>query len=232
MEFMPEGPMAIPLWINGRAYLTVSEGFFDVVNPATGEAIRRVPLCGAPEATEAVAAARAAQPAWAASGLMARRVCLENLATALDNYRGHFARLLAQDGGLELGAAEAEVDAAVAALREGSVGETGVFALVVDAQAPLAGLARALAPALMAGATCVVKPSPKAPSAIYALCELTARAEWPAGVLNLLQGDTAAIEGLCAADVDRLVCTTGDAALAEAVEGIAARFERKFGRAA
>lgn len=205
MEFMPEGPMAIPLWINGRAYLTVSDAFFDVVNPATGEAVRRVPLCGADEANEAVAAARAAQPAWAAMGLMPRRVCLGNLATALDNYRGHFARLLIQDSGRTLAEGEAEVDAAVEALRGGAVGETGVVGLVVDDSTPLQRFAEALAPALMAGATLVVKPSPKAPSAIYAVCELTARCDWPAGVLNLVQGDRAAVAGLCGADVDRLV---------------------------
>ena len=64
MEFTPEGPMAIPLWLNGRAYLTVSEAFFDVVNPLSGEALRRVPLCGDDEAAETVAAAAAAQPQW------------------------------------------------------------------------------------------------------------------------------------------------------------------------
>ena len=65
---------------------------------------------------------------------------------------------------------------------------------------------------LLAGTTLVLKPSPKAPSAAYALCELSSRVDWPAGVLNLLQGDTAAIAGLCAADIDRLVYA-GNAAL-------------------
>src|SRR6185369_1118677 len=62
MEFAPEGPMAIPLWINGHAFLTAGNSFFEVTNPATGEAIRRVPLCGEGEAREAVTAARTAQP--------------------------------------------------------------------------------------------------------------------------------------------------------------------------
>ena len=101
-----------------------------------------------------------------------------------------------------------------------TVGETGVFALVIDASRPLAGLAEHIAPALMAGATVVLKPSLKAPSAAFALCELSARAEWPAGVLNLMQGDTAAIEGLCAAGLDRLVYT-GEAALGAKVGAIA-----------
>lgn len=204
MQFDSEGPKAIPNWINGRALLTMADAFFDVTNPATGEAIRRVPLCGAAEAAEAVVAARAAQPQWAEMGMPARRVCLGALADALDQYAGHFAKLLTQECGFDEATAQAEVEAAVAALNGAMVGQTGVFGVVLDASRPLAGFAEVLAPALMAGATLVVKPSPKAPSAIFALCELSSRADWPAGVLNLLQGDSAAIAGLCAAGIDRL----------------------------
>ena len=57
MEFASDGPMAIPMWVNGHAFLTVTKDFFTVTNPQTGEAIRRVPLCGASEAAEAVQAA-------------------------------------------------------------------------------------------------------------------------------------------------------------------------------
>lgn len=220
MEFAPEGPKAIPLWINGHAFLTVTDAFFDVTNPATGEAIRRVPLCGASEAAEAVGAAQAAQPEWAMMGMPARRVCLASLGDALNNFSGHFAKLLMQDCGFDEARATAEVADAVAALSGAMVGETGVFGLVLDASRPLAGFAEIIAPALMAGATVVVKPSPKAPSAAYALCELSGRADWPAGVLNLLQGDTAAIAGLCAAGIDRLVYA-GHAALGVQVGAIA-----------
>ncbi len=221
MEFAADGPMALPLWINGHAYLTVGDAFFDVSNPKTGEAIRRVPLCGANEAAEAVKAARAAQPEWAEMGMPARRVCLNALADALDRYTGHFAKLLQQEADIDEAAARAEVESAVAALRATAVGNTGVIGVVVDAVNSLAGFAQAMAPAVLAGATVVVKPSPRAPSAIYALCELSARAEWPAGILNLLQGDSAAIEGLCLAAVDRLLYA-GNAALGAQVGAIAA----------
>lgn len=221
MEFSPEGPMAIPLWINGHTFLTVTESFFDVTDAATGAPVRRVPLCGAAQAEQAVLAARGAQPDWAEMGLPARRVCLSRLADALERYSGHFAKLLMQETGCNEAHANAEVGAAVTALRGVNVGETGVFALVVDASRPLSGFAEVMAPALMAGATMVVKPSPKAPSAVFALCELSGRVEWPAGVLNLLQGDTAAIEGLCSVGVDRLVFS-GEAALAAQVGAIAA----------
>lgn len=227
MEFAAEGPMAIPMWINGHAFLTVTDAFFDVLNPATGEAIHRVPLAGAGEAAEIVAAARSAQPAWAEMGMSARRVCLNKLAAALENYAGHFAKLLMAETGFAESTAQDEVSAAIAALRRTEVDETGVVALVVDASRPLAGFAEAAASALLAGATVVVKPSPQAPSAAYALCELSSRAEWPAGVLNLLQGDSAAISGLCAADIDRLVFV-GQAALGTQVAAYAAAAGKPF----
>lgn len=227
MELAAEGPMAIPLWINGHAYLTVGDSFFDVVSPHTGQALRRVPLCGASEAAQAVAAARTAQPQWAEMGLNARRVCLAALADALERYAGHFAKLLGQEIALDETEAANEVSAAIAALRGVEVGETGVIAVVVDAQRPLSALAAAIAPALLAGATVVVKPSPRAPGAVFALCELSARADWPGGVLNLLQGDTAAIAGLCTAGVDRLIYR-GNVALGEQVGAVVAGTSTAF----
>jgi len=205
MELAHDGPMAIPLWIGGRAYLTVGDSFFDVINPATGRALRRVPMCSAEETAKAVAAARDAQAGWQAANGETRRAALSALADALERYAGHFARLLTEDLGLDETRAQAEVGEAVHALRSPSPGESGVCALVVDATRPLAGLAAAAAGPLLAGATLVVKPSPQAPSAAYALCELAQRGDWPAGVLNLVHGDGPAISGLCAAGVDRLI---------------------------
>jgi acyl-CoA reductase-like NAD-dependent aldehyde dehydrogenase len=222
MEFAPEGPMAIPLWINGRAYLTMGDSFFDVINPSTGQALRRVPMCGADEAAKAVQAARDAQGEWAALGVAARQLCLNNLADGLARYAGHFAQLLMQDIACGEAHATAEVEAALTAFRALAVGDTGVVALVIDAGRPLLGFATAAVPALLAGATLVVKPSPKAPSVAYALCELASRVEWPAGVLNLLHGDGPAIEGLCEAGVDRLLFS-GDAALGAQVAKLAAK---------
>ncbi|MDR2839068.1 MAG: aldehyde dehydrogenase family protein [Azonexus sp.] len=221
MEFTADGPRAIPLWINGHAYLSMGEALYDAVHPQTGAVTHRVPLCGATEAVQAVLAARTAQPKWAALGLNARRNCLAALADGLERYREHFASLLRQEIALDENEAAAEVAAAIAALRDTAVGETGIAGIVVDATRPLSAFAAAMTPALLAGATVVVKPSPKAPGAVFALCELSARSHWPAGVLNLLQGDTAAIKGLCAAGIDRLIYR-GDAALGAEVAALAA----------
>ena len=55
--------LAIPLWINGRAYLTMAPAFFDVRDARSGQVRRRTPLCGASEAQTAVASAQDALPA-------------------------------------------------------------------------------------------------------------------------------------------------------------------------
>ncbi len=227
MDFVSEGPGAIPLWMNGHAFLTVCDSYFDVTNPLSGVVLHRVPLAGADEALQTVAAARLAQPVWAEMGIAARRVCLHKLADVLEEFAAHFAGMLSSETGFDEARASGEVVAAIAALRGSAVGETGVVGLVVDASRPLAGLAEAAAPALMAGAALVIKPSPKAPSAAYALCELSAQVDWPGGVLNLLQGDSEAIKGLCAAEIDRLVYV-GEAALGEKIGELAKTSGKPF----
>ena len=220
MDFTPEGPKAIPLWIDGRAYLTVTETFFDVVSPLNGEAIRRVPLSGADEALAAVAAARAARPAWAALAQSERDALLGALADGLDRYAGHFAKLLREECGGDEAQAAAEVTEAIASLRAGPRGNALLAGVVVDANRPLAGFAALAAPLLRAGSVLIAKPSPRAPGAVLALCELTSRAGWPGGVVNVVHGDAAAISGLCAAGIERL-CYSGEAALGQQVSAIA-----------
>ena len=205
MKFKADGPPAIPLWINGHAYLTVSEHFADVCDAESSEVLRRVPLCGAGEALAAVAATESALPVWAGLSMGERQGYLQALATELDQYASHFASLLQQECGGDAASANAEVVAAVAVLTAGRVGQGGTAALALSATRPLATVAEALAPVLLAGGTAVCKPDPKAPSVVLALCELSARAGWPAGVLNLVHGDSDMLRALAATEIERLI---------------------------
>lgn len=226
-----EDAMALPLWINGHAYLIMADRFFDVINPKTGQVLRRTPLCGADAAAKAVAAAQAVLPKWALDQDEVRQAGLAPLADALEGYAAHFAQLIVEETGKDAAAAGAEVAEAVALLRQPwalSLMAGSVVAVVNDDREPLLGLLSLAIPALLAGGVVVAKPSPKAPSAAFAFAELTARAGLPDGVFNLLQGDEEAIEGLCdQPDVGRLAFV-GDAVLGEKVRAIAARHGKAF----
>ena len=189
--------LAIPLWINGHAYLTLAPEFVDVRNPASGQVLRRTPLCGAATAQQAVTAALAAAAPWAARPAAERAALLGALSDALAAYAAHFARLIVEESGKDAAQAAAEVAAAVALLCSPPVGDaSGVVAVVGSGDAPLLSSLRFAVPALMAGAAVVIRPAPQAPSAIFALAELSARCAFPAGVLNILQGGDAVVDGL------------------------------------
>ncbi|MEI7889063.1 MAG: aldehyde dehydrogenase family protein, partial [Actinomycetes bacterium] len=68
-------------------------------NPATGEVLAPVPLSGAVEVEAAVAAARAAFPAWRATSPMVRARAVMKLREVLDAHREELARLVTTDMG-------------------------------------------------------------------------------------------------------------------------------------
>ncbi|WP_374691716.1 aldehyde dehydrogenase family protein [Accumulibacter sp.] len=222
--------LAVPLWINGHAFLTMAPAFFDVRDPRSGLIRRRTPLCGAGQAATAVDAATAALPAWRSLAVGERTRLLATLADALAGYGSHFAGLIAEESGQEDAAAAAEVEAALRLLRAADAAtlasDGGVVAIVCDDRAPLAGLLQRAVPTLLAGSTVVAKPSPKAPSAAVALAELMAQSGFPAGAFNVLHGDLEAIEGLCAAPALGRLLFAGEPELAKRVAEIAGRHGR------
>lgn len=199
-----DAPLAIPLWINGHAYLTLAPAFQDVRNPVSCQVLRRTPLCGAAEAQKAVEAAQAALPLWCAQPASTRAALLAAVGEALAGYSGHFARLIVEETGKESPAAEAEVGKAVAllcgSLSADASGAAGVMGIVGNAAAPLLDPLLLAVPALMAGAVVVIKPNPEMPSAIFALAELTGRCAFPGGVFSILHGAEAAVDGLRAVE--------------------------------
>ncbi|QKS28366.1 MAG: aldehyde dehydrogenase family protein [Candidatus Accumulibacter similis] len=224
--------LAVPLWINGHAFLTMAPAFFDVRDPRSGLIRRRTPLCGAGQAATAVDAATAALPAWRSLAVGERARLLATLADALAGYGSHFAGLIAEESGQEEAAAAAEVEAALRLLRAADAAtlasDGGVVAIVCDDRAPLAGLLQRAVPTLLAGSTVVAKPSPKAPSAAVALAELMAQSGFPAGAFNVLHGDLEAIEGLCAAPALGRLLFAGEPELAKRVAEIAGRHGRQL----
>lgn len=208
-----DDPLAIPLWIDGHAYLTLAPAFHDVVHARTGAVVRRTPLCGAREAQQAAAAARAALADWAARAHAERAALLAALGDALAEYAAHFAGLLAEESGIDEARACAEVSEAVSVLRAGAPAAdttlVGVVAVVGAADAPLLAPLRLAVAALRAGAVVVVTPHPQTPSALFALAELSARCAFPNGVLSIVHGRDDVLDGLRAAGVRVLASSPG-----------------------
>ena len=209
--FHTDDPLAIPLWINGHAYLTMAPAFQDVRNPVSREVLRRTPLCGSAEALKAVDAAQAALSAWAAQEAATRAALLASVGEALSGYAAHFARLIMEESGKDAASADGEVVRAVALLQgaeagdaSDQIGRPGVIGIVGDSKAPLLGALQIAVPTLLAGSVVVIKPNPETPSAIFALAELTGRCGFPGGVFSILHGGEAAVEGLRDADGVRL----------------------------
>lgn len=225
--------LAIPLWINGHAFLTMAPAFFDVRDARSGHIRRRTPLCGVAEAQAAVDSAGAALPVWSALTAGQRAALLARLGEALAEYAPHFAALIGEESGKDDALAAAEVDDAVSRLRDAALcraaaDDSGIVAIVGDPAVPLLGALQCAVPALLGGAVVVLKPSPKAPSALFALAELSARSGFPGGVFNVLQGDLEAIEGLCAAAAVSVLRFAGEPTLGARVGAIAARHGKPF----
>src|SRR4051795_300445 len=87
-----------------------------VLDPATGEAIGHVPACGAPEAHDAVRAARAAHAAWARTAPEARGSLLKAAARRLRERARELAELQTREAGTPLAASLGGVETGIASL--------------------------------------------------------------------------------------------------------------------
>lgn len=204
--------------IAGRWVGAQSGEEFAVTDPATDEIVGSVPAGGAAEAHQAIDAAAAAFPAWRDRPSHERGKVLRKLAELMLERREALALLLTREQGKPLAEASGEVAYAASfvdwAAEEGRrvYGDIvpashsnkrilvlrqpiGVSAAITPWNFPLAMITRKLGPALAAGCTMVVKPAEQTPLSALALGELCLEAGLPAGVVNIITGDAAAIGG-------------------------------------
>lgn len=202
-----------------------------VVNPATGEVFAEAPRASAAQLDAAVAAAKAAFPAWAATPVEARRALLVRIAEAVDAEAEALAPILVREHGMPLANARIEIMVfglklrafAEAALpgREIDVGPgrrvrqryrpLGVVAAIVPWNLPLILLATKLGPALLMGDTVVIKPAPTTSLTTLKLGEILAPIV-PPGVVNII-ADANDLGGALTAHPDvRMVAFTGSTA--------------------
>jgi acyl-CoA reductase-like NAD-dependent aldehyde dehydrogenase len=191
------------LLIGGK--LVPGAATFDVINPATEQVVAACPRADVNQLNQAVGAAKAAFPAWAATPLAERRALLLKLADAIDAHAPQLAPLLTQEQGKPLGHAFYELMIASANIRGLAALDLPDAVLTEDAQTriirqrrplgvvaaitpwnfPVIMMVTKLTPALLAGNTIVVKPAPTTPLTTLKVGELCA-AIFPPGVVNVI----------------------------------------------
>jgi len=196
-----------------------------VLDPSTGVAIGHVPAGAAPEAHDAVAAARGAAAAWARTAPDARGSLLKAGARRLREHARELAELQTREAGTPLSASLGGVERGIATLEAyaelGPLDRArpprgdlvvreprGVVAILMPWCDPLSSSASALAAALVSGNTVVLKPSEKAPLAAEMVVELLDLGE----ILQLLHGDERAARPLATHPGVDLVIRPGEEA--------------------
>ena len=191
------------LLINGR--LVNGASSMDVLNPATEEVVAVCPTASEGQLNEAVAAAKAAFPAWSKRPLSERAELLNKLADAMMARHDEFARLLTQEQGKPLPMALWEVGGTAAGLKyfasltlddkvikddaESKIimqhAPLGVVAAITPWNFPLILLSIKVGPGLLAGNTMICKPAPTTPLTTLLFGELCAEI-LPPGVINII----------------------------------------------
>lgn len=206
---------------------------FDVLNPATGEVIAKVAKAGKAETEAAINAASEAFKTWRKTTAKARSEILYRWYSLIQENKQYLGELMVAEQGKPLKEALGEVDYAASFIQwfaeqaKRANGEiippakagarilatrepVGVVAAITPWNFPLAMLTRKLGPALAAGCTGLIKPANNTPLSAFALLALAEKAGVPAGVLNAIAGDTAAIsDAIMASPKVRKVSFTG-----------------------
>ncbi|MFJ8443826.1 aldehyde dehydrogenase family protein [Kitasatospora griseola] len=212
---------------------------YQVVNPATEEVIATVELAGTGSTNAAIARAKAAFETWRAVSPGDRARLLRRFAAEVDADREHLAALEVANAGHTIGNARWEAGNARDVIEyyagapkrlfgrqipvAGGLDVTfheplGVVGVIVPWNFPMPIAAWALAPALAAGNTVIVKPAELTPLTALRLAELALRAGLPEGVLQVLPGRGPVVGGRFVTHPDvRKVVFTGSTAVGKAV---------------
>jgi aldehyde dehydrogenase (NAD+) len=196
-------------------------------------------------ARQAVAAARAAQPAWRRTSRVLRAELFDHLAQLVKRDVDSLARLMARECGKALAECRAEVveglhmiqyvfgtgrlpygDVVASEIAEKDAHVLrkpwGVVAVITPWNFPFAVPLWMLGPSLVEGNTCVFKPSEDTPAVGQRLVELFVEAGFPPGTVNLVHGDGVAGEALVRDPGVNVVCFTGSWEVGRRIQEISA----------
>jgi aldehyde dehydrogenase (NAD+) len=235
------------IYVGGEWRASRGSRWIEVVNPATEEAIARVPDGAPSDVDDAVTQARTAFAGWSASSPEERAWYLTGLRRELMARRDEFAATITTEmgapvafarrvqTGLPLLALGAYLDALPASVEPERIGHSvvlrepvGVVAAITPWNYPLGQVVAKVAAALAAGCTVVLKPSEVAPLSAALLVDVLHRLRLPPGVLNLVSGTGPVVGEALAShpDVD-MVSFTGSTAAGRRVAALAADTVKK-----
>ncbi|WP_257226507.1 aldehyde dehydrogenase family protein [Rhodococcus opacus] len=225
--------MAQQITVGGKDFAT--ESSFDVINPATGRVFTQAPAVTPDQLDEIFTTARSAFGSWRRDDDKRRQV-LSNIADAIDNSADELAAILTAEQGKPLLDAHYELSYATRWLRYYADLEVkpqvirddaerfeeiihkplGVVSAITPWNFPINLAMWKVAPALRAGNTVVLKPSPYTPLATLALGRIL-RGVVPDGVLNIIAGPEPLGAAMVAHPIPRKVSFTGSTAVGRKV---------------
>ncbi len=237
-------PQAYANLIDGE--MVTAAATLDVINPATEEVIGQVPACGQAELDRAVAAARRAFLSWRKTPVEERRRVINAMADVIAANHEELYRLLTAEQGKPHHQAKGELHGAPAIMKaqatlslddvinqddETRLSRTrrvpvGVVGGIVPWNFPVLMAVQKVAPALLAGCTIVLKPSPFTPLTTLRIAEL-----WkdiaPPGTVNVITGEDSLGPLITAhPDIDKITFTGSTATGKKIMEGASKDLKR------
>jgi aminomuconate-semialdehyde/2-hydroxymuconate-6-semialdehyde dehydrogenase len=210
LESTPGGMVRMQNYINGEFVDAMSGAILEDIEPARGITYATIPRSGADDVESAVAAARAAFPAWSKTSTLYRATFLDKIADAIEAWGAELAAMESKDSGKTLKMAQnVDIPRSVAnfrffagQLRHDETGcfpmhdalnytiraAIGVAGLISPWNLPLYLLSWKVAPALACGNTVIAKPSEITPRTASALAQIIHAIGLPPGVFNLVHG--------------------------------------------
>jgi len=211
--------LRVSQYINGRWVESNAAEWQDVVNPATGEVLAKVPLTDAAEVSGAIEVAAAAYPDWRRTPPEDRIQPLFKLKALLEEHINDLARIITQENGKTLTEAKGELRRAIEnvevacgipMMMQGynledvarGIDETmirqplGVVAAITPFNFPGMIPFWFLPYAIACGNTLVLKPSERVPLTMRRAFELLDQTGLPKGVVNLVNGGKVVVDAL------------------------------------
>ena len=200
-------------WVDSKGEIV------DVVNPANGKTIARVPISTKEEIDSAVEAAKEAYPDWRRTTPLARSRILFRLKELLEENFEEISRIQTQEHGkcidesrgeTRRGIENVEVACGIPTLMQGYYSEDiasgidewviptplGVFGIIGPFNFPFMIPLWSAPYALATGNCVVIKPSPEVPISQAKLVELAEEAGVPPGVWNVVNGGSTVVNGM------------------------------------